>query len=99
MASKEWERHFSCVEEQRDGEDKRYQLYIVGFTSTQSTGSGTLIQERGWTLLQSRPGRELRVEVFDSKLTSPAECSPKKQRVASMLGYWEEVFVCANALR
>jgi len=37
----------------------QYQLYMVGLTSTHSTGPGTKLLERGWTLLFcSSPGCE-----------------------------------------
>jgi len=54
-------------------EVERYQLDLVGLTSTHSTGSGTKLLERGWTL-RSCPRLSAAVLEF----------SPLNERVASM---------------
>jgi len=66
-----------------------YQLGMVGLTSTHSTGSGTKLLERGWTLL-SKVAQDVRRQADVGILTSPRlsadvlEFSPVNERVASM---------------
>ena len=71
-------------------EVERYQLDMVGLTSTHSTGSGTKLLERGWTLHFSGVAQGVRHQAGVGILTSPRlsaavlEFSPVNERVASM---------------
>ena len=71
-------------------EVERYQLDMVGLTSTHSTGSGTKLLERGWTLHFSGVAQGVRRQAGVGILTSPRlsaavlEFSPVNKRVASM---------------
>ena len=71
-------------------EVERYQLDMVGLTSTHSTGSGTKLLERGWTLHFSGVAQGVRPQAGVGILTSPwlsaavLEFSPVNERVASM---------------
>jgi len=71
-------------------EVERYQLDMVGLTSTHSTGSVTKLLERGWTLSFSGVAQGVRRQVGVGILTSPRlsaavlEFSPVNERVASM---------------
>ena len=71
-------------------EVERYQLDMVGLTSTHSTGSGTKLLERGWTLHFSGVAQGVRRQAGVGILTSPRlsaavlEFSPVNERVASM---------------
>jgi len=63
---------------------------MVGLTSTHSTGSGTKLLERGWTLSSSGVAQGVRPQAGVGILTSPRlsapvlEFSPVNERVASM---------------
>jgi len=59
-------------------EVERYQLDMVGLTSTHSTGSGTKLLERGWTLGGWTPALSPRLS------TDVMEFCPVNERVASM---------------
>jgi len=71
-------------------EVERYQLDMVGLTSTHSTCSGTKLLERGWTLSFSGVAQGLRRQVGVGMLTSlwlsaaVLEFSPVNERVISM---------------
>ena len=71
-------------------EVERYHLDMVGLTSTHSTGSGTKLLERGWTLHFSGVAQGVRRQAGVGILTSPQlsaavlEFSPVNERVASM---------------
>ncbi|KAK5929262.1 hypothetical protein CgunFtcFv8_010507 [Champsocephalus gunnari] len=71
-------------------EVERYQLDLVGLTSTHSVGSGTLLLDRGWPLFFSRVAQGVRRRVGVGILTSPRlgasllEFTPVDERVASL---------------
>lgn len=71
-------------------EAERYQLDIVGLTSTHSTGSGTKLLERGWTLFFSGVAQGERRRAGVGILTSHRlsatvlEFHPGNERVASL---------------
>ena len=71
-------------------EVERYQLDMVGLTSTHSTSSGTKLLERGWTLYFSGVAQGVRCQAGVGILTSPRLSaavlvfSPVNERVASM---------------
>jgi len=71
-------------------EVERYQLDMVGLTSMHSTGSGTKLLERGWTLSFSRVAQGVRRQAGVGILASPRlsaavlEFLPVNERVASM---------------
>jgi len=71
-------------------EVKQYQLDMVGLTSTHSTGSGTKLLKRGWTLSFSSVAQGVRCQVGVGILSSPRlsaallEFSPVNERVVSM---------------
>ena len=71
-------------------EVERYQLDIVGLTSTHSKGSGTKLLEKGWTLSFSGVAQGERRRAGVGILTSPRlsaallEFSPENERVASL---------------
>jgi len=71
-------------------EVERYQLEIVGLTSTHSQGSGTELLERGWTLFYSGVTRGERRRAGVGLLVSPQlsrlvlEFTPVDERVASL---------------
>ena len=50
---------------------ERYQLDMVGLTSTHATGSGTKLLERGWTLSFSGVPQGVRRQAGVEILTSP----------------------------
>ena len=52
-------------------EVERFQLDMVGFTSTHSTGSGTKLLERGWTLSFSGVAQGVRCQAGVGILPSP----------------------------
>uniref|UniRef100_UPI0037E775E1 G-protein coupled receptor 4-like n=1 Tax=Semicossyphus pulcher TaxID=241346 RepID=UPI0037E775E1 len=66
-------------------EVERYQLQIVGLTSTHSSGSGTNILERGWTLAFSGVA-QVRVRVWEEF----GEALEKEFRLASKK-FWQTV--------
>uniref|UniRef100_A0A671U0G4 Endonuclease/exonuclease/phosphatase domain-containing protein n=1 Tax=Sparus aurata TaxID=8175 RepID=A0A671U0G4_SPAAU len=69
-------------------EVERYQLEIVGLTSTHSLGSGTQLLERGWTLFYSGVARSERRRAGVGLLIAPQLSrhvfSPVNERVASL---------------
>ena len=69
-------------------EVERYQLVIVGLTSTNSIGSGTKLLEKGWTLSYSGVAHEERCRAGVEILTRPRlkvlEFSPVSERVTSL---------------
>jgi len=71
-------------------EVERYQLDMVGLISMHSTGSGTKLLQRGWTLSFSGVAqcvrRQAGVGIFTSPRRSAAvlEFAPVNERVASM---------------
>ncbi|KAK5913431.1 hypothetical protein CgunFtcFv8_007964 [Champsocephalus gunnari] len=71
-------------------EVERYQLDLVGLTSTHSVGSGTLLLDRGWTLFFSGVAQGVRRRAGVGILTSPRlgasllEFTPVDERVASL---------------
>jgi len=89
------------------GRQRRYQLDMVGLTSTHSTGSGTKLLERVWTLSFSGVAQGVRRQAGVGILTSPQlsaavlEFSPVYEKVASMrlqvAGGKALTVVCANA--
>ncbi len=68
----------------------RYQLEIVGITSTHSLGSGTTLLERGWTLYYSGVAHGERRRADVGLLIAPQlschvlEFTPVNKRVASL---------------
>jgi len=86
---------------------ERYQLDIVGLTSTRSTGSGTKLLEKGWTLFFSGVAqgerRRAGVGILTSPRLSPAvlEFSTENERVTSpclgVAGSKALTVVCAYA--
>ena len=72
-------------------EVERYQLYIVGLTSTHSIGSGTKLLEKGWTLSYTGVAYVERRRADVGILTSPRlnastlEFSLVSERVASFV--------------
>ncbi|KAI3375033.1 hypothetical protein L3Q82_021548 [Scortum barcoo] len=73
-------------------EVERYQLEIVGLTSTHSLGSGTQLLERGWTLhysgvAQGEHGGELPY-VLDTQVKGGAELSTVHHLVVSWIRWW-----------
>ena len=71
-------------------EAERYRLHLVGLTSTHSTGSGTQLLDRDWTLFFSGVAHGLRRKAGVALLVSPQlsasvlEFSPVDERVASL---------------
>jgi len=61
-------------------EVERYQLDMVGLTSTNSTGSGTKLLERGWTLSFPGVAQGVRCQLSGAVL----QFSSVNERVASM---------------
>ena len=88
-------------------EVERYQLDLVGLTSTHSVGSGTKLLERGWTLFFSGVAQGVRRRAGVGILTSPRlsavmlEFTPVDERVASLrlrvLGGKTLTVICAYA--
>ena len=85
------ERHLSGGEGTGAGAGgEQYQLDIVGLTSMHSSGSGTKLLERGWTLAFSGVAQGERRRAGVGILTSPRlsaavfEFSPENERVASL---------------
>ncbi|KAK5875618.1 hypothetical protein CesoFtcFv8_026682 [Champsocephalus esox] len=88
-------------------EVERYQLDLVGLTSTHSVGSGTLLLDRGWTLFFSGVAHGVRRRAGVGILTSPRlgasllEFTPVDERVASLrlrvMGGKTLTVVCAYA--
>ncbi|KAK5902677.1 hypothetical protein CesoFtcFv8_007911 [Champsocephalus esox] len=88
-------------------EVERYQLDLVGLTSTHSVGSGTLLLDRGWTLFFSGVAQGVRRQAGVGILTSPRlgasllEFTPVDKRVASLrlrvMGGKTLTVVCAYA--
>ena len=85
---------------------ERYRLDIVGLTSTHSSGSGTQVLERGWTLSFAgvAPGERRRAGVGFLIAPRLSACTlgftPVDERVASLrLRVGERVLtvVCASA--
>ena len=71
-------------------EMERYQLDLVGLTSTHSKGSGTKVLDKGWTLFFSGVAQGVRAQAGVGILTSPRlssatlEFTPVDERVASL---------------
>ncbi|KAK5880582.1 hypothetical protein CesoFtcFv8_023595 [Champsocephalus esox] len=74
-------------------EVERYQLDLVGLTSTHSVGSGTLLLDRGWTLFFSGVAHGVRRRAGVGILTSPRlgasllEFTPVDERVHDRFRY------------
>ena len=88
-------------------EVERYQLDLVGLTSTHSVGSGTELLDRGWTLSFSGVAQGVRRQAGVAFLTSPRlsaatlEFTPVDERVACLrlraVGGRTLTVVCAYA--
>ena len=88
-------------------EVERYQLDLVGLTSTHSLGSGTVLLDRGWTLFFSGVAQGARRRAGVGILTNPRlsaatlEFTPVDERVASLrlrvMGGKTLTVVCAYA--
>ncbi|XP_077956447.1 uncharacterized protein LOC120824534 [Gasterosteus aculeatus] len=88
-------------------EVERYQLDLVGLTSTHSLGSGTTLLDRGWTLFYSGVAHGVRRQAGVGILISPRlsaatlEFTPVDKRVASLrlrvVGGKTLTVVCAYA--